>query len=403
MKIMVYSAISVLAIGAMLSGCATITAKENPPEFSPQVFPAGQYTPKVDNFVVILDTSSSMVRENEQRALTARNLIGAINQSLPADLNFNAGLRTFGHRAQKWNKPTTLAYGMTQYSRSGLQKGLSSVNYAGGTSPLPTALEAAGKDLQGSRGTSAIIIVSDGLVEAGMSRAPAALAKLKAEMGDTLCTYTIAVGDNPAGEKFLQEVANADGCGFSETAQALAEPGQLGSFVESVFLERKNIPVAGAPATVKPRDGDGDGDGVLDSRDTCPATPKGVIVDESGCTLKLALYINFDFDKSEIKPEFAAELKKAGDFIRKNKDVPYILIAGFTDSVGENVYNQNLSERRAAAVKQYLVDNFAIDPNRLVARGSGETNPVADNRTQAGRAENRRGEIICCAIIFPEE
>ena len=120
-----------------------------------------------------------------------------------------------------------------------------------------------------------------------------------------------------------------------------------------------------------------------------------------GCALELTLHINFDFDKSDIKPEFAAELKKAGDFVVKNKDVPYILIEGYADSVGEDAYNQKLSERRAEAVRQYLVDHFGIDPKRLVARGGGESNPVADNDTEAGRAENRRVEIICCAVIPP--
>jgi OOP family OmpA-OmpF porin len=154
-------------------------------------------------------------------------------------------------------------------------------------------------------------------------------------------------------------------------------------------------------AVAEPRDGDSDGDGVLDSRDNCPGTPKGEIVDEYGCTLKLTLHINFDFDKSDIKPEFAVDLKTAGDFILKNKHVPYILIAGFTDSVGEDAYNQKLSERRAGAVRQYLIDNFGIEPKRLVARGGGESRPVADNSTEVGRAENRRVEIICCAIIPP--
>ncbi len=402
MKKMYFKTCVFLTLCALTAGCAGVKPAASLQEFTPHTFPAGEYTQKVDNFLIILDTSSSMGKDAEQNIRTGKNIIGAINQSLPTDLNFNAGLRTFGHRDRLWNKPTTLAYGMTQYTPNGLQSCLDSLNTTGGTSPLPSALEAAGEDLRGSQGKSAVIIVSDGQVMAGMEGAPAALAKLKANLGNQLCTYTIAVGGNPAGERFLQGFAEADTCGFSETAEALAQPGQLESFVNSVFLERKNIPVAVVPVVVKPRDGDGDGDGVLDSRDKCLETTRGEIVDESGCTLKLALHINFDFDKSVVKPEFAAELKKASDFILKNKDVPYILIAGFTDSIGEDVYNQNLSERRAAAVKQYLVDNFAIDPNRLVARGSGEANPVADNRTNAGRAENRRGEIICCAIILPE-
>jgi len=403
MKSKFFTMFAFLTLAALSAGCAGTKPTELAQEFTSHTFPAGQYTPKVDNFLFILDTSSSMGKDDGQNIKTAKNVIGAINQSLPPDLTFNAGLRSFGHNfKQSWNL-TDQVYGMTHYTRSGLQEGLSNVNYVGGTSPLPEALEAAGKDLQGMRGKSAIIIVSDGLVKSEMSGAPATLAKLKADMGSHLCTYTIAVGSAPAGEKFLHEIAKADGCGFSETAASLAAPGQLESFVNKVFLDRKAVAVAAAvPILVaEPRDGDADADGVLDSRDRCPDTPQGEIVDEYGCTLKLTLHINFDFDKSDIRPEFAPDLKKAGDFILKNKDVPYILIAGFTDSTGREAYNQGLSERRAGAIREYLIDNFDIDPNRLVARGNGESNPATDNSSEAGRAQNRRVEVICCAIILP--
>lgn len=116
---------------------------------------------------------------------------------------------------------------------------------------------------------------------------------------------------------------------------------------------------------------------------------------------KLTLHINFDFDKAVIKPEFDLDLKRAADFIQMNSQVPYILIEGYTDSVGNDAYNLKLSERRAEAVKQYLVDKYGIDPNRLIARGGGESNPVASNSTEEGRAQNRRVEIICCAVLPP--
>jgi OOP family OmpA-OmpF porin len=403
MKSKIHILFVILVIGTLLAGCAGRMVG-NSREYKPQTFAEGQYTAKVDNVLFILDSSSTMARSGERNLVTAKNLVGAVNQSLPGDLTFNAGLRTFGYPTQKSEKMTELVYGMTEYSREGLQKGLDGVTYAGGTSPLPKAIQAAGEDLRGAHGKSALIIVSDGLAETGMSGAPAALAKLKGDMGNKLCTYTIAVGSDPAGEKLLRDVAQADGCGLSESAASLAAPGNLKAFVNTVFLDEKKRPVAvAAPVVVAaPVDGDDDGDGVANSRDKCPSTPRGEIVDEDGCTLKLTLHVNFDFDKSDIKPEFATDLKTAGDFIIKNKDVPYILIEGFTDSVGEEAYNQKLSERRAAAVRQYLIDNFDIKAKRLVARGGGESLPVADNGTEAGRAENRRVEIICCAIISPD-
>lgn len=148
---------------------------------------------------------------------------------------------------------------------------------------------------------------------------------------------------------------------------------------------------------------DRDADGVPDYLDKCPDTRKGEFVDEEGCTIKLTLHINFDFDKAEIKPEFVPDLERAARFIKKYEKVPKILLEGHTDSIGEESYNKDLSMRRARAVRQYLIENFSIDPERLVGRGVGESQPIASNETDEGRYQNRRVEIICCLVIPPEQ
>jgi outer membrane protein OmpA-like peptidoglycan-associated protein len=106
---------------------------------------------------------------------------------------------------------------------------------------------------------------------------------------------------------------------------------------------------------------------------------------------KLALHINFDFNKSTIKTEEDADLQKAIDFCKKYP-ASRIALVGYTDSIGKPEYNQKLSERRAAAVKDYLVKH-GIDAGRIETSGRGENDPVADNKTDKGRAENRRVEI----------
>ena len=148
-------------------------------------------------------------------------------------------------------------------------------------------------------------------------------------------------------------------------------------------------------------DGDDDADGVLNSRDKCPDTEKGIMVDEDGCPLKFTLNIEFDFDKSEIRPEYHDELRKAAAFMNKYPDVQF-LIAGHTDSMGTEIYNLGLSKRRAAAVKQYLVEVFGIEAHLMTPRGYGETRPIASNDTEEGRQENRRVEVICCVVVPPE-
>jgi len=143
---------------------------------------------------------------------------------------------------------------------------------------------------------------------------------------------------------------------------------------------------------------DSDGDGVFDYLDQCPGTPKGVMIDEKGCPLSFTLQIEFDFDKADIRPQYHEELKQASQFIQKYP-APKILIAGHTDSQGDDNYNMELSQKRAESVRQYLIDNFNIDAAKLVAKGYGETQPVADNATDAGRQKNRRVEVVCCQII----
>ena len=99
----------------------------------------------------------------------------------------------------------------------------------------------------------------------------------------------------------------------------------------------------------------------------------------------------FDFDKYVLKPEGKAKLD---DLVGKVKGVnlEVIIAVGHTDSIGTVEYNQKLSVRRAEAVKAYLVSK-GIEKNRVYTEGKGEKQPVADNKTAAGRAKNRRVEI----------
>jgi OOP family OmpA-OmpF porin len=99
----------------------------------------------------------------------------------------------------------------------------------------------------------------------------------------------------------------------------------------------------------------------------------------------------FDFDKAVLKPAGKASLD---DLVGKLKDInlEVIIAVGHTDSVGTDEYNQKLSVRRAEAVKAYL-QSKGVEANRVYTEGKGEKQPVADNKTAAGRAKNRRVEI----------
>jgi len=132
---------------------------------------------------------------------------------------------------------------------------------------------------------------------------------------------------------------------------------------------------------------DSDGDGVFDYLDKCPDTPKGATVDETGCWA-FGGEIFFDFDKSELKPAACPLLKESVNILKKNPEMR-VEIQGHTDSEGDEVYNQTLSEKRAMAVKAYLVKQ-GINSNRLETKGYGSSNPITSNDTKEGRHKNRR-------------
>ena len=102
---------------------------------------------------------------------------------------------------------------------------------------------------------------------------------------------------------------------------------------------------------------------------------------------------NFDYKKASISPTSEPTLKEAGSVLKRFTAIK-VRIEGHTDNVGSDGYNQKLSERRAASVKDYLVNNFGIDPSRIETVGLGEANPIADNNTDEGRAQNRRIEFV---------
>ncbi|XPV67940.1 MAG: OmpA family protein [Halarcobacter sp.] len=135
---------------------------------------------------------------------------------------------------------------------------------------------------------------------------------------------------------------------------------------------------------------DSDGDGVADMNDKCPDTPKGDIVDQNGCSLKVDLNINFAFDSAIINNSYDSKIKKFADFMKAFPAVK-AKIEAYTDSVGTTEYNQDLSEKRAASTVKAL-EAYGIEKSRVKSIGYGESRPIATNETAEGRAANRRVE-----------
>ena len=109
----------------------------------------------------------------------------------------------------------------------------------------------------------------------------------------------------------------------------------------------------------------------------------------------IAVTIHFAFDSDAILPQAATNLRSLGDALQSPQLGDYrIRIEGHTDSTGPEAYNLDLSERRASSVKQYLIEHFQIDPDRLITEGYGEKEPMNSNDTREGRQKNRRAEFV---------
>ncbi|MBM4321586.1 MAG: OmpA family protein, partial [Deltaproteobacteria bacterium] len=145
--------------------------------------------------------------------------------------------------------------------------------------------------------------------------------------------------------------------------------------------------------------GDRDGDGVLDDEDACPAVPgtaerKGcpaevVVIREEKREIQIYEEVRFQTRQAVIQPESFGLLDKVAGVLKAHPFVLKVQVEGHTDSQGDAERNRKLSQARAEAVVQRLVD-AGVAPARLVARGFGDSAPLADNATVEGRAHNRR-------------
>lgn len=120
-----------------------------------------------------------------------------------------------------------------------------------------------------------------------------------------------------------------------------------------------------------------------------------VIKAGEGIIVKFDSGILFDFDKADLKPNAKDNIRKLVNSLNENSETD-ILVVGHTDNIGRAEYNQGLSERRAASVKSYAVAQ-GLNAGRIKTKGMGANEPISSNETDAGRAENRRVEIVIVA------
>ncbi|MBV1875593.1 MAG: OmpA family protein [Cycloclasticus sp.] len=181
-------------------------------------------------------------------------------------------------------------------------------------------------------------------------------------------------------------------CGGEAEAAPGAEPDTDNDGVVDSRDECPNTP-AGAAVDSKGCTSDADGDGVADYKDQCPNSAPGAKVNELGCAEALVLDgVNFHTASAELTESAKTILLPIAVAHHKHHGDVSLLITGHTDSQGKDAYNQDLSERRAASVRAFMITH-GCDATKLSTEGYGESKAIADNGTSEGRAKNRRVEI----------
>jgi outer membrane protein W/outer membrane protein OmpA-like peptidoglycan-associated protein len=142
------------------------------------------------------------------------------------------------------------------------------------------------------------------------------------------------------------------------------------------------------PPPPPPAPKDTDGDGVVDGKDACPDTKPGTRVGMYGCDCDVTVQLQFAFNSAELTDADKAQLDQTAENLKRLNWISGVA-EGHTDSVGADAYNQKLSEARAKSVVEYLASK-GLDASRVNPVGFGESQPVADNATKDGRAQNRR-------------
>lgn len=312
------------------------------------------FAPKVESFVVLLDTSGSMkeVDDGRPKIQAAQDLVASFNSAVPA-AGFQAGLVIFGRGAGTcwgYGAADTL-YGLAPYDQADFASALGSIECAASTTPIADAVGNASGLLTDQEGPVAVIIVSD-FVWSDPDGVKAAVADLKAAHGSSVCLHTVKVGYDTKGDALISSLNDAAGCDSAVAASDIASGAAMSAYVADTLM---------APLQYE--------------KHTVSAT-----------TL-------FDFDKAILKEQGKAELQSLGAKIRsQGLSVADIDVIGHTDNIGTEAYNKDLSLRRAEAVRDYLVSE-GVNADIIDVMGMGMSEPVASNDTEAGRAENRRVEV----------
>ena len=312
-----------------------------------------------DNFIILLDSSSSMnepyLKTGMSKLAAAREIFKEKNKTLP-DLGYNAGLYLVSNF-----KPI---YMMQKYDRDKVAAALDQLPEKGsGPTLFVEGLHKLRDVLKGFSGRTVVFLITDGDYEAtpGMKK-PREIAKELADKHD-VCFYVISTAKGTQQKEILKAVASINECS---------------RVIPFDYLLGRPEYMTGALYEIDVK--------TIESVKTIDYLA-GFQVDN----------VQFDFNSSAVPPAFHEELNKLGDFLREHPKT-YVVLSGYTDGTGSDEYNLGLARRRAESIQGYLTQYSGVNIGRIITQWYGKKDPVASNDTKEGQQQNRRVESIVMGL-----
>lgn len=308
-----------------------------------------QCYPKAENFLFFIDQSGSMYQSHaeagEIKEILAKDVAGKINATIPetgrwGGLYMFAPYEQYAPPALFWRRAIENAIGRIPDSQSIAMR----------TTPMGSGFDQLSPILGYLKGPTALIVFTDG-ADNGWED-PVAEARALIGGRTDVCLHVVSFADSDRGREINAALSKiGQGCLLVDGVELGRDNAKLQQFVRDIFCGE-------------------------------PVKPKRRIVLRG---------VNFDFDKSVIRPEGKPVLDEAITVLKEEPGIT-IVVEGHTDSIGTDAYNMKLSERRADAVADYLAAG-GVSRKRMSTVGFGESKPVASNETEDGRAQNRRVEF----------
>lgn len=321
---------------------------------------------KVDNLIVFMDQSGSMAQAKaeagHQKLDQAVDAVTRLDKAAP-ELGYTSSVVLFAP-FKTVSAPATHKTGSLGAAAAGFTPPFNHMT------PMGEGLADVGSVVGKLSGKTALVVYTDG--ESNEGADPVAEAKsLYGKYGANLCIHVVSYADTPEGQQTIDAIRALNGCSVVADGKSLATDAAMAQFAKDVLYDEVQPAPVAKPAPAP-----------------APAPkPAPAPVAKEVITFNLL----FGFDKSAITDEMVPVLEQAKMILEEDAGVDFV-VSGHTDATGPEDYNQGLSERRAASVKNWLVSN-GVSAARLQTVGYGETRAKYDNGTKEGRKLNRRVEL----------